>query len=143
MSEQIELFDRKRKKYRGGHVTGFIVFLIAWLVRTVLKIFELEMDTLHTLLLSVLILSVLYQGYFAVRLKLIERDIRNDPHLKEALHNELVRLNELKAWKTAFFAVIVFIVMMGILSLAVHIRDTMLIVLTTLLVGFGAFNTTV
>ena len=143
MPEQIEVFDLRRKKYRGGYVTGFAVFLIAWLVRTILKIFELEMDTLHIILLCLLLLSAFYQAYHAIRLKYLEKDIRGDPFLKEALHNELVRLNELKAWKVAFFSVIVFIVLVGILSLTIHIRDTMLIVITTLLVGFGTFNTTV
>ena len=143
MTDQIEIFDQKRKKYRGGAIVGTIIFFIAWLLRSIIKIFALEMETFHTIVFTLLILSVIFQAYFAIKLNIIEKNIKSNPILKEALHNELVRLNELKAWKVAFFSMIIFIVIVGILSLSVKINDTMVIVVTALLVGFGSYNTTV
>jgi hypothetical protein len=138
----IEFFDQKRKKYRGGTIIGTLIFFVAWLLRCVIKISEPEMETFHIIVLTILILSICSQAYFAVKLKFIEKKIKRDPVLKEALHNEWVRLNELKAWKVAFFSIIIYIIFVGILSFSVKINDTMLIVVTALLVGFGSYNTT-
>ena len=143
MTELIEILDQKRKKYRGRAILGSIVFFVAWLLRSIIKIYDLEMETFHTVVFIVLLLSVCYQAYFAIKLNIIKKRIKRDPLLKEALNNEWVRLNELKAWKVAFFSMMIFIVLVGILSFSVHIRDTMLIVVTALLVGFGSYHTTV
>jgi hypothetical protein len=143
MSTQIEIADQRRTRYRGGHIVWLIVFFVAWLVRSILKVAELEMDTLHTGLLAVLIFSVLAQAYYAVRIKLLEREIRRDPSLRHALDNELVHLHQLKAWRAAFFTVILFIVLAAVLSLFVDFNDLMLIFITALLIGFGTYNTTV
>ena len=143
MTNQIELFDRKRKKYRGGHILGFIVFFIAWIVRTLIKMFELKLTTLYTVSMIVLLLAIAVMAYFAARLVIVERKIRKDPILKEALYNELVRLNELKAWRIGFFSLIVFIILAAYLIVADLLKDTMLLVVTALLVGFGSYNITV
>ena len=143
MSTQIEMMDQERTRCRGGHIVWLIVFFIAWIVRSVLKIAELEMDTAYTVLMAVLILSVLVQAYYAVRIKLVERRINRDASLKHALNNELVRLNQLKAWRASFFSVILFIVVSAVVSLFVDFNDLMLIFITALLIGFGTYNTTV
>lgn len=143
MSTPIEIADQRRTRYRGGHIVWLIVFFVAWVIRSILKVAELEMDTLHTVLLAILILSVLAQAYYAVRIKLLEREIRHDASLKEALNNELVRLNQLKAWRVSFFAVVLFIVLVAVLSLWIDFNDLMLLFITALVVGFGTYNTTV
>ena len=143
MNTQIEAADQKRTKYRGGHVVWLIVFFVAWVLRSVLKIGDYEPEGLHAALLGVLILSVLVQGYYALLINLLERQIRRDPVLKEALNNELVCLNQLKAWRASFFAVIMFVILAAVVSLFVQYRDPMLILITTLLVGFGTYNTAV
>jgi hypothetical protein len=88
----------------------------------------------------VLIVSLLIQAYYAVRTNLLERKIRKDAQLKAALNNELIQLNELKAWRAAFFAMLGFIILTGVFSVFVQIDDLMLVLLTLLLVGFGAHN---
>ena len=116
MTEQIEVLDQKRKKYRGRAILGSIIFFIAWLLRSAIKIYELEMVTFHTVVFIVLLLSICYQAHFAIKLNLIEKRIKRDPVLKEALNNEWARLNALRAWKVAFFSMMIFIVLVGILS---------------------------
>ena len=143
MTTQIEIFDRRRKRYRGGGLVGSIVFFIAWMGYVILRLSCQTMDLLRTIVLVILILSVVIQAYYALRANFLERQIRKDPVLKEALNNELVQLNELKAWRASFFSVIGFIVVAAIASIFVQINDLMLIFLTALLIGFGTHNTAV
>lgn len=143
MTTQIEIYDRKRKQYRGGGLVGSIIFFIAWMGYVILRLSSQTVDLLRTIVLAILILAVLIQAYYALRVNLLEREIRKDPEMKEALNNELVQLNELKAWRASFFAVIGFIVLTAITSFFVQINDLMLIFLTALLVGFGTHNAAV
>lgn len=143
MTNQIEILDEKRRKFRGGHLVGFSVFFVAWIIRAVLKVVEIENDLAYTVLMVLLLLSVLFQAYFAIKGKAIEDEIKKEPFLKEALNNELIRLYELKAWRVAFFSVIGFIFLVAVASLFVEYNDIMLIFLTTFLVGFGAYNVAV
>jgi len=140
MSTQIELLDEKRRQYRGGHLKGFAVFFTAWIARTALEIAGVENDLADTILMILLLLSALFQGYYGIKGKRIEDEIRKEPFLQEALNNELIRLYELKAWRVAFFSVIGFVFLAAIVSLFVEFNDIMLIFLTTFLVGFGTYN---
>jgi hypothetical protein len=143
MTTQIEIYDRKRKQYRGGGLVGSIIFFIAWMGYVILRLSSQTVDLLRTIVLAILILAVLIQAYYALRVNLLEREIRKDPEMKEALNNELVQLNELKAWRASFFAVVGFIILTAITSFFVQINDLMLIFLTALLVGFGTHNAAV
>jgi hypothetical protein len=143
VTTQIEILDEKRRKYRGGLIIGSVIFFIAWIGYVIYQISEQEIEILHIGLLVILILSVLFQAYFAIRYNLLEKTIRKDPFLKEALNNELVRLNELKAWRASFFSVIGFIVLAAVVSFFVQFNDLMLIFLTALLIGFGTHNVAV
>jgi hypothetical protein len=143
VTTQIEIYDQKRKYYRGGGLIGSIVFFIAWIGYVILRLSSSASEFARTLVLVILILSVIVQAYYALRVNLIEKDIRQDPKMKEALNNELVQLNDLKAWRASFFAVIGFIVLAAITSFFVQINDLMLIFLSALLVGFGTHNTAV
>lgn len=140
MTTQIETYDQKRKQYRGGGLIGSVFFLIAWIGYVITRISCLKNDLLRTVILVVLILAVIFQAYFAIRNVLLERRIKKDPVLREALNNELVQLNELKAWRVSFFSVIGFIVVSAVLSIFVQINDIMLVFLTALLIGFGTHN---
>jgi hypothetical protein len=140
VTNQIEILDEKRRKYRGGYLVGFGVFFVAWIIRSVLKVAEIENDLAYTILMILLLLSALFQAYFAVKGKAIEDEIKKEPYLKEALNNELIRLYELKAWRVAFFSVVGFVFLVAIASLFVEYNDIMLIFLTTFLVGFGTYN---
>lgn len=140
MTTQIEIFDRDRKRYRTGLLVGSLIFLLAWFGYILVRVTPQPQELLHTIVLAVLIASLVVQAYFALRTTLLERNIRKDTRLKEALNNELIQFNELKAWRIAFFAVVGFIVITAAFSFFVQIEDLMLVLLTLLLVGFGAHN---
>ncbi|NIM57965.1 MAG: hypothetical protein GTO16_03350 [Candidatus Aminicenantes bacterium] len=143
MTNQIEMFDRKRKKFRGGQILGFIVFFVAWIVRTLIKMLDLKLGTLYTGSMIILLLAIAVMAYFAARSIIVERKIRKDPFLKEALYNELVQLNELKAWKIGFFSLILFIILAAYLIIADLLKDPMILVVGAFLVGFGSYSITV
>lgn len=142
MTTQIETFFQMRKKYRGAHVLGLGIFLIAWIARSIYKLAKLEMVNLHLIIFIILLLSLVYLAYNAIRLNIVERKIKQDDSLKEALHDELLQLNELKAWRTAFFSVIGFNVLLALLSLFIVFEDLMLIFISVLLIGFGSYSLT-
>lgn len=140
MTTQIEIYDQKRKLYRGGGLIGAVIFFITWIGYAIMRIARVNNDLLRSVVLGVLILAVIFQAYFAVRNVLLERKIKKDPQLQEALNNELVQLNELKAWRASFFATIIFIVIAAVVSIFIQINDYMLVFLTALLTGFGTHN---
>ena len=142
MTTQIETFFQLRKKYRGAHVLGLGIFFMAWIARSAYKIAKLDMEYLHLVIFIILLLSLAYLAYYAIRFNIIERKIKQDGSLREALHDELFQLNELKAWRTAFFSVISFNVFIAVLSLFLVFEDLMLIFITVLLIGFGSYSLT-
>jgi hypothetical protein len=143
MTTRFEKFDLKRKKYRQGYLIWLAIFSIAWIIRSVLKIYCLEMALLESIILGILLLSVLLQAFYVFQDSAVKKEMRDDPKLKEAMNDELVQLNELKAWKIAFFSLVGFIIFAALLSLFVQINDLMLIYITALLIGFGSYNTAV
>jgi hypothetical protein len=96
---------------------------------------------LRTIILVILFLAVVFQAHYPLRVNSLEGQIRKDPFLKDALNNELVQLNELKAWCASLISMIGFIVVAAIASIFEQINDLMLIFLTALLIGFGTHNT--
>jgi len=142
MTTQIDKFFQMRKKYRGAHLLGLGIFFLAWIARSVYKIAKLDLENLHLVIFLILLLSLIYLAYYAIRFNIVERKIKQDVSLREALHDELFQLNELKAWRTAFFSVIGFNVLIALLSFFIVFEDLMLIFITALLIGFGSYSLT-
>jgi hypothetical protein len=142
MTTKIESFYQLRRKYHGAHVFGLSIFVLAWIARSVYKIARLDMENLYMIIFIILLLSLCYLGYYAIRFNILEGKIKQDRSLREALHDELFQLNELRAWRTAFFAVIIFNLLVAIGSFFIDFDDFMLIFLTTLLIGFGSYSVT-
>lgn len=140
MSTKIELFDQERSANRLGFLVGSSLFFVAWFIRAALKLLEVHNDPIYTILMVLLLISIGVQVVFVLKDHRLNARMKNNSLLKEAMNDELIQLNELKAWKTAFFALIGFILFAAILSMAMVIKDPMLIYLTALLVGFGTRN---
>ncbi|HAY84701.1 MAG TPA: hypothetical protein DCY42_07185 [Chloroflexi bacterium] len=140
MSTKIELFDQERSANRLGFLVGSSLFFVAWFIRAALKLLEVHFDAIYSILMVLLLISIGVQVVFALKDHRLNARMKSNPLLKEAMNDELIQLNELKAWKTAFFALIGFILFAAILSMAMVIKDPMLIYLTALLVGFGTRN---
>lgn len=142
MSNKIETYGQKRKKFRGGYLLGDIVFLIVFIARSAMEIAGKTAGTLWIVLNAVMVLSILWMIYFTTRLVIVVREIRRDPLLKEALNNELDRLNELKSWRVGFFSLIFFnlIALYVFHVMAVPLKEPVILLIISLLVGFGSFD---
>ena len=143
MTSKIELLDKKRKSYRKGYVIGFFVFLVTWFARSAMKTLDIGSNSLHDGLLAVLILVALVQAYYVRKETRLKDEFRNDKLVAEALNDELVQLNELKAWRIAFFSLIGYIMLLAVLSFFVEFNDLMMLLITAILIGFGTYNAAV
>jgi hypothetical protein len=142
MENMIEILDCKRQNYLKGYLIGFIVFFLVWVLRFILITNRISSDAVLTTVMVILLGSVLFQAIFAVRLNLIKQKIRRDPDLHAALHNELVQLFELKAWRTAFFSAIGCLIIIAVMSFFMPVADTVFVVLTVIMAGFGGYHLT-
>ncbi|MCJ7526238.1 MAG: hypothetical protein MUP71_13590, partial [Candidatus Aminicenantes bacterium] len=79
---------------------------------------------------------------FNIRLALTEREIRKDPLLKEAIYNELDRLNELKSWKIAFYCLTILTLIAIYLFhiMAIPLKEPIILIITYWWVGGGSFS---
>lgn len=140
MAVEFEALNQKRNAYRRGYLFGLGAFLLAWLVRSAVRLIHLGGGLLDGLLIALLVICVGVQAYFALQENLLRVKMQKDPVCREMMMDELVRLNELKAWRTAFFALIGYILALAILSCFVVIQDLMMVLITALLIGFGAYH---
>ena len=131
---------REKEAVSRGRPHWISAFFITWFGYVIIRISGQNIDLLRKVVLTILILSVLFQVYFTVRNISLVRMIKKDPSLKEALNNELVQHNELIAWRASCFSVIGFIAVAAVVANFVKINDLMLILLTALLIGFGNHN---
>lgn len=143
MTTKFELYNQRRIRYQKGYLSGLVVFFVVWIIRSTLKIMDAEAGFLESILLIILIACVAVQAFYALKENLIKIEMNKDPSMQEAMQDELMQLNELKAWRTAFFSLVGFIFIVAILSLFIQFNDMMLIFITALLIGFGSYNSTV
>jgi hypothetical protein len=141
MSNQIETYDRKRKKSRGHFILSYGFAFIAFIAWSILKIVGTQAGTVWTIRQVVLGLAFLCIC-FGIRLALTERTIRKDPLLKEAIYNELDRLNELQAWKIAFYSqtILTLIAIYLFHIMAIPLKEPIILIITYWLVGGGSFE---
>ncbi len=141
MSSHIEIYDRKRKKHRGHFILSYGITFIAFLAWSILKIVGTQAETLQTSLYIFMGLALLCLC-FSIRLALTERKIRKDPLLKEAIYNELDRLNELKSWKTAFYSqtILTLIAIYLFHILEVPLKEPIILIISYWWVGGGSFS---
>lgn len=140
MTNKIEMFDQRRRRYLRGYLIGFVIFFLAWFLRFILRANEIGATPFHVTIFVVLLAAIPVQAYFAIHLNITVHKIKKDPKLYSALYNELVRLHELKAWRVAFFSCLGVVVLIALLSFFMPVRDIVFIALTAILAGFGSYQ---
>ena len=141
MTDRIERFDKERNFLRGAQIIDMILFFITWTVFCVLEITGAGEGKTAKILLIFLYVFVGALVFIAIRLRRNAYLINQNPVLREALHNELVRLNRLKSWKAAYFGMLACLVITGILSQFFEIKN-LLIISSAVIVGLGTRNIT-
>jgi divalent metal cation (Fe/Co/Zn/Cd) transporter len=140
MSNIVEQLDRARCRYLAGFIIALVFFLAFWFVRFFLRASGETFARWDVPLLIVLFCGAAAMGWFSFKLNYLRRRIKFDPSLAEALDNELVILNEIRSWRTAFIASIVCLVALTVLTFVYPVFDMVFVTITTCIVGMAAYN---
>jgi hypothetical protein len=140
MSNQIEKLESERRKNTKGLFLVQSLFLLFWLLRFFLRSSGILYEPMRSIGIAVLIAALIAQVYYVIKLAYIAKKMKSDPELFSALNNELVQLNELKSWKTAFFSTVGCLLFLGLISFIFPIEDLIFVILTAILTGSGAYN---
>lgn len=110
MTSKIEKMNRMRRNILFIVIIGSSVAFAAFLYPSVYRFFHLNERPRFddSLFLYSLILWLGAILFFSVKYFLYKNTLKKDPTLMEAVNDERVRLNWLKAYRFAFFAVVLF-----------------------------------
>ncbi|MBE0687132.1 MAG: hypothetical protein IH585_14170 [Anaerolineaceae bacterium] len=139
MSNKIEVFDLKRIRFLKWQIIGVMLFLIISISEMILKFSGIPIRDIRWISLPLLIISVLLQAIFVMKLAFLQKKIDKDMELKQALDNELVNLNRMKAWRTGFIILALFTGVFGVLSIFFPV-DPVYAALTSIVAGAGGYN---
>lgn len=140
MPNKIEIADRSRSSNLKGFLIGGYIFILTWFVEQFLQYGGYELQSIRKFSLPVFAISIIVQAFFSIRLVILKNKIKTDHELSEALYNELVRLNELKSWRFAFFVLVAYNLIFGIVSTIYAPLDFMYVALTSAVVGFVSYH---
>jgi drug/metabolite transporter (DMT)-like permease len=110
MAGKIERMNRMRKNILFIVFFGSLVAFSAFMYPSIYRFFHFrerpQFD--NSLFLYAIILWLTTIAFFTVRYLLYKNTLRKDPSLRKAVNDERVKLNWLKAYRFAFFAVLIF-----------------------------------
>ena len=142
MMSQIESLDRRRMRLLEWYLISFLFFLVLTLVRFFFRAGGLNSQPIGMAVLAGLIITLLLQAGTAIGTALLARRIRSDPSLEAALNNELIQSLELQSWRAAYFGAAGAALFFAIVSFFYPIYDPVMIALTAIITGFGAYQAT-
>jgi hypothetical protein len=110
MASKIEKMNRMRRNILFIVFTGSLIAFGAFMYPSVYRIFHFNERPRFDVspLLGALILWVSTIVFFTIRYLLYKNTLRKDPSLRKAVNDERIKLNWLKAYRFAFFAVVLF-----------------------------------
>jgi hypothetical protein len=106
MIEKTETLNQNRKKMLIGFSIGFGVW---WGAKTLVSLFP-EMGNLPNLSVSAALIGLAGWGYmamFQIRIIKMNRKIKQNPALNQALNDELYEYIRLKSFKSAFIVLLI------------------------------------
>jgi hypothetical protein len=138
MEKDIEILDEKRMAYLKWYLVGFAVFMILMLTRHFFRMGGLNSKPIGTAVLIGLFLTFLLQAICVINQALLERDIKGDPRLQAALHNELVKTIIAQYWIAAYIGTAGTTLFFAITWAFYPLCDPVTISLSSIIVGAGA-----
>jgi hypothetical protein len=142
MLSQIESLDRRRMRLLEWYLVSFLLFLFLTLARFFFRAEGLNSQPIGIAVLAGLIATLLLQAGSALGAALLARRIRSDPSLEAALNNELIQSLETQSWRAAYFGAAGATLFFAIVSFFYPICDPVMIALTTIITGLGAYQAT-
>ena len=142
MMSQIELLDRRRMRLLEWYLVSCSVFLLLMIARFFFRAGGLNSQPIGMAVLAGLIVTLLLLAGSAFGQALLARRIRSDPSLEAALNNELIQSLEIQSWRAAYFATAGATLFFAVVSFFYPVYDPVLIALTAIITGFGAYQAT-
>ena len=142
MMSQIESLDKRRMRLLEWYLVSFVLFLPLTLVRFFFRAEGLNSQPMGMAVLAGLIVTLVLQAGTALGTALLSRKIRSDPSLEAALNNELIQSLEVQSWRAAYFGAAGATLFFAIVSVFYPICDPVMIALTAIITGFGAYQAT-
>jgi hypothetical protein len=138
MDNMIEVFDEQRMNILKWYVISFALFMALILTRHFFRRDGLNEQPIGTAVLIGLLITLGVIIICVIRLALVEREIRKDPKVEAALHNELVKAIDTQAWIAAFLATCLMTLFWAVTSSFYPICDAVSISLSSICAGAGA-----
>jgi len=142
MISEIEILDRQRMRNLEWYLISFVSFLFLTISRFFMRQSGLNAQPIGQLVLVALTITLLIQAFCAISIARLSRKIKNQPHLEEALNNELVRNFEIQSWKPAYFGAVGSTVFFAIVWFFYPVCDPVMIALTSIITGLGVYQAT-
>ena len=140
MKTEIERLDRNRIRLLEWHLAGFLIFLLFSITRFFLRARGLNTAPVGISVLIFSVVGVIIVGLSTSGLAIINRRIKQEPSLGEALNNEYVQSIELKSWRAAFIGSVASSVFFAFVSFFYPIHDPVLVALNSIVTGAGAYH---
>lgn len=146
MMNIIEETDRQQRRLWTRFLLAFFLAVALLIVRhlfgTVFEEHGLNSRPIGTVVLVASVALVVAMAVLVAKLALVSLRANADPRLKEALiDNELVKWHLAQSWKAGFIGAIATPFAFLLLSSLHPIDDLLLVALTTVAIGAGAFLT--
>ena len=138
MNTDIEFLDQKRMKFLKWYLIGFTICLVLMLTRHFFRLNGLNSQPIGIAVLMGTIATLLLQVISVVMSALLERDINQDPRLKAALNNELVKSLITQSWIAAYIGSSAMTLFFAITWSFYPVCDPITISLTSIVAGAGA-----
>jgi hypothetical protein len=142
MNFEIEMLDKRRMRYLEWYLIGLVPFTILSVTRFFFRLGELNSQPIGRAVFIGLILSLLLMAISSIGSVILWRAIKNEPSLKDALHNELVQSLEAQSWKAAYFGAVGTTIFFAAVWFFYPISDPVLVALTSIIAGAGAYQAT-
>jgi hypothetical protein len=124
------------------YLASCVLFLLLMVTRFFFRAGGLNSQPIGMAVLAGLIITLLLQAGSALGQALLAHWIRSDPGLEAALNNELIQSLEVQSWRAAYFATAGATLFFAIVSFFYPVYDPVMIALTAIITGFGAYQAT-
>lgn len=138
MTNQVEIIDRKRRTILKTYLVGAVIFFMSWFTRFILRETGVLTETVDWAIAVPFVIGLGILLYSFVRLMQVRKRIASDPALRDALNDELVRLNNLSAFRFGFFAMMGGLAFLAAFNFFSPVKDFNAAILTIFMVGSWA-----
>lgn len=139
MNDRIERIDRRRRRVHRTYLLGAIVFFASWMTRFILRELDALPEWLDWAVAAPFAAGLAIQIYSFFGLNRVRKEMAEDPGLKAALFDERARLNNLRAYKYGFFAMMGGLAFFAVFNFLSPIWDFFGVIVTLFLLGSLAY----